>query len=239
MKTLVLYTCCEDNIRVQFFIKNGIFKADDVDFLFVINDKSLKLELPPYVMVINRENIGFDFGAWSYAALHDEMYSKYDYFIFLNQSVVGPYYKDTSKRWTDIFLSKLTNETRLVGSTINAMCYGNSKNLHMAHIQSFAFCMNRETFLFLVGKGIFSTDLRFTEKIDVIHHCEISMSRFIIENNWNIGCHLKYYDGVDFRFKIKKADDYGIVWLGDICRPKYENILYTRDEIMFIKGNRI
>ena len=38
MKTVVLYTFNVYNDRVAFFVKHGIFKSDDVDFVIICND---------------------------------------------------------------------------------------------------------------------------------------------------------------------------------------------------------
>ena len=43
-------------------------QRDDVDFLIIccdINDTRMDSELPSYVKLMKRDNIGFDFGAWS------------------------------------------------------------------------------------------------------------------------------------------------------------------------------
>jgi hypothetical protein len=42
-KTLVLYVFHTYNDRVEHFIKNAVFKADDVDFVFMCNDPSFDL----------------------------------------------------------------------------------------------------------------------------------------------------------------------------------------------------
>lgn len=239
MKTLVTYACSEYNERVEFFIKHGIFKSENVDFLFVINNETLKFDVPDFVTVINRENTGYDFGGWSYGTLEGDRYKKYDYFIFVNQSVVGPYFSDKTKQWTDIFISKLSDDVKLVGSTINAMV--NSTKFQVkdyAHVQSFAFCVDKETFKFLIDCGIFS-NIYLENKDRVIWEREVKMSRLILNNGWNIASLSKIYDGVDFRFKNKNPEDYAdVIWLGDLLYPHYESIVYTREEVLFVKGNR-
>jgi hypothetical protein len=64
------------------------------------------------------------------------------------------------------------------------------------------------------------------------------MSRFIIENGWNIGSLLKLYQGVDFTFRDKTAHDYEIEFTGDVIFDRYENIVWDKYDIVFIKGNR-
>ena len=92
-KTLILYVFHQYNDRVEKFIKYAIFKDDKYDFFIIINDKNFDikiLNLPYYVKYIIRDNIGFDFGAWSTGLLVNSFYKSYDSFIFINSSVYGP-----------------------------------------------------------------------------------------------------------------------------------------------------
>ena len=50
-----------------------------------------------------RENVGYDFGGWSEALLINNIYKKYDNFIFVNSSAIGPFIPSHIKcKWTDI-----------------------------------------------------------------------------------------------------------------------------------------
>jgi hypothetical protein len=234
MKTLVLYVTHVYNIRVQMFIDHGIFKDDAVDFLAILNDKELVLPLPEYVKVINRENKGTDFGAWSEGVFHDENYKKYDTFIFVNSSVVGPYLPaDFKGKWTDLFLSGLTDTIKLFGSTINTI----HNPLYESHVQSYAFCMNHDTLKFLIEKKIFTLEAFAKDYQDAIHNYEVRMSREIINAGWNIGSLMNYYKGVDFTFKTMKVTDFKKNWLEDITLPNgIECGIIRPEEVMFIKG---
>ena len=92
------------------------------------------------------------------------------------------------------------------------------------------------------------------------------MSRLIIEKNWNIGSLFKNYDGFDFTFSNQIIYDKIIydkiiydIWnpiitktprekkplfldevdcYHDIMYPELEGKLWTRNELVFIKGNR-
>ena len=133
MKTVVLYTFNVYNDRVEFFVKHGIFKSDNVDFVIICNDLEFKINtLPDYVTYINRPNIGFDFGAWSDALLNYYYADKdYDTYIFVNSSVYGPFIRKDEKdkkddtRWTDIFCNGLTDDIKLFGVTIYTNCVTN------------------------------------------------------------------------------------------------------------------
>lgn len=236
-KTLVLYVFHEINNRVYSFFRNCIFKDDDVDFIVIANGYNENLDLPPFVKVVRRENKGYDFGGWSEALLRDGLYKNYDYFIFVNSSVIGPfipsYYKD---KWTSIFINGLKedDEIKLYGITINT----ERDPLFRSHIQSFFFCMDKTTLKFLINKEIFSLTNHAKEFEDCVQNKEILMSRLIIENGWNIGVICDYYKGVDFRFKNKQPHEYNKNFLSGMMEPYYRNNIWNEYQVVFIKGNR-
>ena len=101
-------------IIANLFIEKCIFYDENVDFIIISNNKDNKFETPDYVKTLFRENIGYDFGGWSDALLAGDLYEKYDNFIFVNSSVIGPfipsYYKNN---WTDIYINGLQNNVKL------------------------------------------------------------------------------------------------------------------------------
>ena len=236
MKTLVLYVFHEYNKRVNYFINNALFRDDQVDFIFICNNRDVNFVVPEYVKVIKRDNIGYDFGGWSDALLTNDLYKSYDNFIFANSSIIGPFVKSDYKgKWTDLYLDRLTDEIKLFGSTINTC----TKPLSHSHVQSYIFAMELNTLDFLIDKKIFTMDKYCKTFEDAINKKEILMSRHIIENGWNIGCFHKYYDNVDFTFKIKKPTEYSLPFLDDIMYPRYKDKLWIKDGLVFIKGNRM
>ena len=122
MKTLVLFVFHEYNHRVEHFFKNSIFYDEEVDFMIISNNRDNIFEVPAYTNVFKmlRDNVGYDFGGWSDALLNDQLYLKYEYFIFVNSSVIGPfipsYYQE---KWTTIYINGLQENIKLFGSTIN------------------------------------------------------------------------------------------------------------------------
>ena len=244
-KTLVLYCFHQYNERVEYFINNVIFKDNNVDFYIICNDMSLKLsdlpvKIPNYVKTLNRENIGYDFGAWSDALLTNNYYKNYDNFIMCNSSIIGPFLPPNyTKKWTDIYLDGLSSSIKLFGSTINTCGWGSCDINSTPHVQSYIFCVNKETLEYLIKTKIFSMDEYSQTFKDCIIFKEVGMSRKIIDNGWNIGSLLKYYKDVDFRFIDKKPTDYNIDFLDDVMYKKfYDKKLWTISEIVFPKGNR-
>ena len=239
MKLLVSYVFHIYNNNVKYFFKKCIYNSSEVDFLIICNDKNIHFEddLPAFsnIQILKRDNIGIDFGGWSDGILNNNLYKNYDYFIFCNSSIVGPFLKpDFHDKWTDIYINGLNN-CKLFGSTINTL-----KNPHLfTHIQSYIFSMNLETLEFLIEEDIFTTRKYCKTAGDAIISKEILMSRKILDNGWNIGCLLPIYKNVDFTLKTRNENSQNIFIYDDVMWPQYLNNLWTCEDLVFIKGNRI
>ena len=234
-KLLVLYVFHIYNDRVKHFIENCIFYDENVDFIIISNNKDNKFETPDYVKTLFRENIGYDFGAWSDALLTSNLYENYDNFIFVNSSVSGPFIPSHCKdKWTDIYINGLQNNVKLFGSTINT----SDDPLNKSHVQSYIFSMDKTTLRYLIDCEIFSITNRAETFHDAIWKKEVLMSRKIIENNWNIGSLLPYYKDVDFTFSCKNPSEYNIIFMDDVMLPQFKDNLWDVYDVVFIKGNR-
>jgi hypothetical protein len=99
--------------------------------------------------------------------------------------------------------------------------------------------MDLPTLKYLIDCEIFSITNYAKTFDDAINQKEILMSKKIIENNWNIGSLLPYYNGVDFTFRTKRPDKYDIHFLDDIMYPQFRNVLWNEYVLVFIKENRI
>jgi len=233
-KIVILYVFHEYNERVKYFLKNVIFYDKNIHFVVICNSETIQFSCPKYVKVLHRPNIGYDFAGWSYGLFKDNLYHNYDYFIFINSSVMGPYLTN-KKSFVNKYLDPLSTSVKLFGSTINTI----KEPKTMSHIQSSIFSMDKQTLQFLIDKEIFSlTNIAKTFK-HAIWDKEVKMSRLIIENGWNIGCRHKLYKNVDFRFKDGKSLHPNLSKYGDIMLPKYRNVLWTNKELIFVKGNRL
>uniref|UniRef100_A0A6C0ANU2 Rhamnan synthesis protein F n=1 Tax=viral metagenome TaxID=1070528 RepID=A0A6C0ANU2_9ZZZZ len=235
-KLLVLYVFHIYNDRVKDFLNNCIFKDENTDFIIISNDTNNTFTAPDNVKLLFRDNIGYDFGGWSDALLRDNLYHKYDKFIFVNSSVSGPFlHSDFKGKWTDIYINGLQDNIKLFGSTINTI--GQPQSL--SHVQSYIFSMDKLTLDYLINCEIFSMTNYAKTFRDAIHNKEILMSRKIIENKWNIGSLLPYYKNVDFTFTNKTPGEYNINFLDDIMFPQFRNSLWNEYDLVFIKGNRV
>ena len=238
MKTLVLYVFHEYNDLVQSFINKAIFKDDNIDFMIVCSDLNYKIDnLPDYVIYKNRENVGFDFGGWSYGLLTDDFYKKYDNYICVNSSVIGPYLAENyNGKWTDFYINGLKDNIKLFGSTIN-------KDFH-PHVQTFIFSLNKETLEFLIGWKIFSLTNHYESLWDTVMLKEIAMSDLIIRNKWNIGCLIPFYKNTDFVKLVENNDvDNNMInghlkCKSDIMYNEFYKKYWIETDIIFFKGNR-
>lgn len=242
MKTLVIYVFHELNQRVNSFIKNAIFLDPDIDFIVINNGSEKEPILPDHVIYFKGDNTGYDFGGWSKGILYNKLYDDYDSFIFVNSSACGPYLPSYFEgRWTDIYLNGLTDSVKLFGSSINTNNLSEINDVeNSSYVQSYIFSMKKPTLMFLIEKSIFSlTDISRNPR-DLHVNKEIRMSRLIIENNWNIGCLMTYYKGVDFCFLASKPSDYK-PFLGDPMLSKnFSDKLFNNFyELVFINGARL
>jgi hypothetical protein len=142
-RPLILYAYAESNFaraNLQYFIQHGLYAG--ADFIFVINgNATLDLLLPdtiPNVRIIRRGNDCFDLGGIGEVlnANDSALVKRYSKFILMNASVRGPFMPTWAKGcWSDMFLNKLSDEVKLVGSTYNCAPLG--------HIQSMVFATDR------------------------------------------------------------------------------------------------
>ena len=205
-KTACIYAYYEKDAvykeNLRFFLEKGL-DVPNMDYYLVINGKCT-LSIPPNVTVLNRENNGYDFGAWCHAIARYPM-EKYDYVFFVNTSVRGPYSRD--KNWTKAFIKRFKGDTKLVGTSINighpVVAQGTPLEGTAPvypHVQSMFFCLNREGLAFLREQGFFdAASLEGKGFREVITEKEIGMSLMILNHGWNIDSVLSKYQGLDYR----------------------------------------
>lgn len=123
----------EANLR--YFITHAL--NDAADFIFIINgDATISREIIPKldnIQAVERKNDCYDLGSHAEIlttkittqdvngkAVKQERWKGYNRFILLNASIRGPFMPNWSDRcWMDAYLSKVTEEVKLVGMTAN------------------------------------------------------------------------------------------------------------------------
>lgn len=124
-RPLVMYAYAESEtarVDLQFFVRNGIHRR--ADFIFVFNGESDAIDMVPQslpnVWAVQRNNTCFDMGGMGEVLQRDNLWKRYKRFITMNASLRGPFLPIYSNDcWTDLFLSRLTAKTKLVGITMN------------------------------------------------------------------------------------------------------------------------
>src|SRR5262249_24680336 len=101
------------------------------------------------VKLIWAANQGYDYGGYGVALSSMEL--SYDYFVFVNSSVLGPF-GCSAETWIERFLSPLKGDVRLSGATINFLAAESPHHANFSarypefeapfsHGQSFGFCI--------------------------------------------------------------------------------------------------
>ncbi|AYV83509.1 MAG: hypothetical protein Hyperionvirus7_80 [Hyperionvirus sp.] len=244
-KILILYALHEITENFLFFCRKGYIENDNYHFIFIINNLNLHINFlrAKNVQVINRENKGYDFAGWTHALFLQDgetkkyLYENYDYFIFMNSTLKGPFLplwfsKKENMEWPDLFIDKITDDVKLVGTTINL--YNAYEKKYSPHVQSMLLATDKIGLKIGIDKGIFDLNNIITDKIQLINKKEIGFSKVILTAGYNIQSMLFAYDGIDFRkdFKFDKRHN-------DHCYTRqYFNISINPYEVIFIKATR-
>jgi hypothetical protein len=223
-KKLILYIFHKMDENVKFFLENGLYQDENTDFLIIINqtytENSFKERIPsilkkdiefyflnkyPNVSILERENKSFDFGGWYEGLTKDKLWKKYNYFLFLNSSVIGPFSKE--QKWAESFFQNLYFQYRkiaLSGTTINFQ--------HNLHVQSMCFAIKYGFIRYLLkSKQIFLKEIKTK---DEAIHSELNLSKICLNFDYGIQTKMKYYlnqtkSGIfkNTIFKEKKSDN--------------------------------
>lgn len=157
----------KDNLA--YFLRRGY--RSDVDFIICISGGcSVPLPRAANIFYFYIPNGGFDYGGHSRIVNDFLNVEKYDYFIFLNSSVRGPFLPTYFDRpWHRVFTDLIDDQTKLVGSTINILgkdhqcsrvdelLNGGQKSL--SHVQSMAYALDRTALRALIEQGFFRREI--------------------------------------------------------------------------------
>jgi len=243
-KLCVIYTYYEKDETYKenfnFFLKYGLYS--EVDYYIIINGTcSIKLPTLKNVFIHHRDNIGYDFGAYSYMV--HKLTKKYDYYFFINTSVKGPFLKN-KKKWYEPFIELFKPNVHVVGTSINIctikdICiYDGYKKKVNPHVQSMFFCIDHKYFNELKHLHFFDEEkinkMSFTE---VIQQQEIKLSEIAIKKGYNINSILSKYKDLDYTQITKNINPTSKN--GD---PYYKHAYFGESidpyEVIFFKTNR-
>ena len=235
-KTVVVYVYHDYNTNVEFFIKHGLFESNKVDFIIVNNknplaSKTSGLSLPSSsnVSLMERPNIGHDFGGWSDAIFKNCLSEKYDYFILINSTVRGPFLPPwyQVKDWTGLFTRLIDCETKLTGTTIG-LVHGRPV------IQSMLLCFDRQGLEIGIKDNIFSPNPVQKEKGRVVMENEVQFSLSIANYGYRVRSIMAAYYNTVFEKPVVTKEP-----IIEHCMTNgYFGVNIHPYEIIFIKDNR-
>jgi hypothetical protein len=245
-RVCVIYNYFEKNDlykdNFMYFLQNGII--DEVDYYIVVNGTS-SIEIPERsnIVVYFRENIGYDFGAFSYI-VQNKLTKSYDYYFFINTSVKGPYLKYSDKMWYEYFIDLFDENTHLVGTTINIckvpFCLDKLTDKSVnPHVQSMFFAVDYHYFSELKRDNFFNEDeINRMDLSTLIREKEIGLSQIAIKKGYNINCILPKYKDLDY---TRITEDHNPTSSdGDSYYPNaYFGETIDPYEVIFLKTNRI
>ena len=251
-KNLVIYTYFEkDNIykdNLMFFLKMGL--CDECDYIFVINGEcSVNIPNQSNIKILRRDNKDYDFGGFAHALNFIDI-DKYNYYIFLNTSVRGPFIPPYANiKWYEAFTNMIKGDVKLVGVTINILNSPHSGHSQIfesitgikrphTHVQSYFFAMDKECLSYIINSTDIFRKFDYKDFADFIVKKELMMSQLVLKNGWNIGGIVQEYKDIDFRkLEIDISNSY--IYEND---PVYPNNCFGRTlhpyECIFIKINR-
>lgn len=261
-KTLVIYAANTVNSNLLFFLNNGyIENSENIDFYVCFNNdnidisewkENIKNNNLKNLHFIQRPNLGYDFGAWIDILYHNNLWEKYDYYILLNSTCMGPFIPLYEIRsWVDIFTNLLNDKVKLVGPTINV--YENRP-----HVQSYMLCFDKELFIQLKNNNFLIKDHPFKDKKiyddcfmkeDFVNYFEVGMSQLTLLLGYQIKSLLKGYETINYYntlcgkpINLPHGEVYYFVddcvgW--DPCGVnRYFGITMHPYEVIFYKSNR-
>ena len=249
-KICLIYAYFEKNKNykenLEYFLNNkGIFP--EIDYYIIINGIStINIPKNENITIYERDNIGYDFGAYSYAL--KKINKEYDYYFFMNTSVRGPFLDSghQDKNWYQYFLELFNNNVKVVVTTINILDNNlglsnfdlkkiYNKDPPYTHVQSMFFCIDNEYLSYLNKIDFFNeTECNENDISYIVDYKEIGLSQIALKNNWNINCILSKYKNLDY-INLKYLEN----CMGDpVFKNKYCGGTIDKYEIIFIKTNR-
>lgn len=207
-RVLVIYVWVDTDVsslgNLEFFIRHGVHRSQPADYYFILQNvnkipvnTSALPSLPPNAHYIQHENECFDLGTYGWFLSSNIVdITKYKYFVLMNASIRGPfltaYFPSDLFWWFDVFTRLLTDEVKLVGSTINCE--------QKPHVQSYLLVTDHIGLKILMDKnnGVLTCK---TDYNDAVVNGEIGASQMVLKKNYQIASLQIKYQGVDFRKK--------------------------------------
>lgn len=216
-----------------FYVRHGIRPGDGCQHIVVVNVggdatvPSALPDLPPNAKYLFHANYGYDWGTFGWVLRTENIrVEDYMYYVFLNSSVRGPIvppYLQGKVHFTKLMTSKLSDEVKLVGPTINceSVTLASGRTRSNPHVQSFAVATDQVGMKILIDDGnVFGCYTDFTE---TMYYSEVGLSAVIMKAGYNVDSFMLRYQGVDWRdesnwncgdnenpFNLARDDEHGL-----------------------------
>lgn len=250
--TAIVYHYYEKDSKYRdnliYFLSVGILDEHDY-YIVIAGECTIELPIKENISYIKTANKNNDYGGYSeFIKTAAQKLQNYIFFIFVNSSVRGPFLPNYyPSDWTVPFIKKLSNDTHLVGSTINVLPIDSeySKILGeissylppFTHVQTTSYALTLEALNYLISLGFYDID-RIMSKEEVIAFYELRLSREIIKNGWNFSALAPLYDETDYRNQNEFIENDSAI-NGDILFKKaFMGRTLNPYDLIFIKVNR-
>ncbi len=179
------YTCLfahyDPDGQIHRYILNYIKAISDLNFrlIFISNSKLTEVSrqslnsIRKDIRIVERENKGFDFGAWKHALDQEMIPVDTDYLFLTNDSIIGPLFD------LGPLFRKMEQEAE-----IDFWGLTDSYEVNW-HLQSFFICLSRKVFRSDAFRSFFNQPFDRYEKRELIEKGEIGLSRVMIGAGFN------------------------------------------------------
>lgn len=213
---LVLYHYFEkDQSYINNFAHFLRFGYDSTLNYLVIIAGECSLDLPSLdnIQYFFTENKNFDYGGYCTAIKNLGLWQQYDFYLFINSSVRGPFLPTYCKHdWAKLFIEQFTDGVGIVGSAISITPsehsiskmyhekYGSlERNDHLiAHVQTTCYALSRKVLGQLIQLGFYDEDKKLN-KDEAVRDYEMRLSQLILDMDLNLRCILPEYNQIDYR----------------------------------------
>lgn len=231
--------------NLMFFLRHGPAENDGCHYVFILQ-KSEGVKLPDITNMVPsnsqieyHNNECYDWGTvgWLIDSGRVDI-SAYKYFLFLNSSVRGPFvptYSQGTKRWHEHMTSRITNEVKVVGATINCeAAYWENKLDGKArknpHVQSYAMATDQEVMKLWRDDGkVFAC---WKTMWEVIWNGEVGSSKVALDAGYNLESFMTRYRGIDWTLQANWQCNAATNPYVDM---HYDGISFNPYEVMFVK----
>lgn len=233
----------EKNLRFL-FRNNFIF---DVDFYLIVNsddidkdkqeiEKKFSFAIRKFenLKVLYRRNTGYDYGGYIHGCnFLSEISKRYDYYIFLNDSCIGPFINPhvlTETNWVNYLIRRFESDEKIgiIGSTLNLNGYSSEI---APHVQGYMFMLSDKSYSQIRNStDILSTER--TEKQKIITEQEVGLSTFLLSEDYKIS-------SLIHELSLVSKEKIPVFYRGDCLWRRSENLgrVLNPTELIFCKSN--